>query len=162
MKTIEITDQMYDFLMELSKEINSQDHRCTRMPYFFQVQTTEAVSVGEGQGEEIWHQDGSILETQEEIDEAVKELLDGTEPMPEDNYEKELTLEEAGWCKVNRDYTEVYQEAFFTAKACKEHIAINKHNYREPVDFLSGSFRNPELELVMKFLCELSGGELHK
>ena len=41
MKTIKISDEMYSSLMELSKEINGQDHRATQMPYLFQVQTKE-------------------------------------------------------------------------------------------------------------------------
>lgn len=167
MKKIEITDQMYASLMELSKEINSQDHRATRMPYFFQVQTNEEVAVPYGQGTQIWHYDGSTIETEEEINEAIDDYRDDNlaihVPVEElDQQAKEMTLEEAGWQKGNRDYSKMYQNSFFTAKACKEHIARNKHHYREPVDFLSYAFRNPEMELVMKFLCELSGGELHK
>lgn len=42
MKTIEVTDEMYKFLEELSTELNTQNHRCTAMPYFFQVQTKNA------------------------------------------------------------------------------------------------------------------------
>ena len=32
MKSIEVTDEMYDSLMNISKELNTQGHRCTRMP----------------------------------------------------------------------------------------------------------------------------------
>ena len=44
MKIIEIEDEMYEFLMNLSKELNTQDHRGTAMPYFFQIQTKEKVA----------------------------------------------------------------------------------------------------------------------
>ena len=39
MKTIQVTDEMHDFLINISKELNTQSHRATAMPYFFQVQT---------------------------------------------------------------------------------------------------------------------------
>lgn len=43
MKTIEVSDETYKFLMDLSKELTTQNHRGTAMPYFFQIKTQEAV-----------------------------------------------------------------------------------------------------------------------
>ena len=43
MKTIEVSDEMYDKLVELSKEMLSQDPRCTRMPHLFQVRETKRI-----------------------------------------------------------------------------------------------------------------------
>jgi hypothetical protein len=43
MKTIEVSDEMYEKLMEISKEMNSQSNRGTAMPYFFQVQTKNPI-----------------------------------------------------------------------------------------------------------------------
>jgi len=165
MKTVEVNDEMYEFLMNLSKELNTQDHRGTRMPYFFQVQTKEQIAVPEGCGTEAWHYDGSLIETKEEIEEAVNEWKEWDEATTEFNhledYEVDEILEEAGWRKVNYDYRDNLENCFLTSKACDEHIIINKHNLKSPVNYLSGSFRNPELEMVMKFLCELTGGKLH-
>lgn len=165
MKTIEVNDEMYEFLMNLSKELNTQDHRVTRMPYFFQVQTKEQIAVPEGCGTEGWHYDGSMIETDEEIEETVNEYKEWTKGSCDFNlledYEVEEILEEAGWSKVNYDYRDNLENCFLTSKACDEHIRVNKQNLHSPVNYLSGSFRNPELEKVMKFLCELSGGELH-
>ena len=166
MKKIEISDEMYEFLMNLSKELNTQDHRGTRMPYFFQVQTQEQIAVPEGCGTEAWHYDGSLIETKEQIEEAVNEYKERDETTTEFNhledYEIEEILESAGYSKVNYDYKSNLENCFLTSKACDEHIRINKHNLHSPVNYLSGSFRNPELEMIMKFLCELSGGKLHK
>ena len=67
MKQIEVTDEMYDFLMKLSIEINAQDNRSTAMPYFFQIQTKEQVPTMESCGTEAWHYDGSIIETEEGV-----------------------------------------------------------------------------------------------
>ena len=166
MKNIQVTDEMYEFLMNLSKELNTQDHRGTRMPYFFQVETKEQVSAPEGCGTEAWHYDGSLIETEEEIKEVVFEYKGWDENNSESydklyDYEKESILELSGYQKVNYEYRSNYENAFFTSKACDEHIRVNGHNLNSPKNYLTGAIRNTELETVMKFLCELSGGKLH-
>lgn len=169
MKTIEVSDEMHEFLMNLSNELNTQYHRATRMPYFFQVQTKEQISVPEGCGTEAWHSDGSLIETEAEINEVIIDYKewDGSSPIEMkmlndyQDWEKEEILKEAGWSKVNYDYRDNLENCFLTSKACDKHIEANKHNLNSPVNYLSGSSRNPELEMVMKFLCELSGGKLH-
>lgn len=45
MKTIKINDEMYEFLMNLSKELNTQNHRATAMPYFFQISSIQSITV---------------------------------------------------------------------------------------------------------------------
>jgi hypothetical protein len=160
MKNITITDEMYDFLMELSKEINTQDNRATAKPYFFQIQTNEEVAVPEGCGEKAWYYDGSKIKTQEEIDQVIFDYYDPQYTMDEvkqmDEWDKFDMLRDHGWREVYFDYKNEYQNAFLTAKACKEHIRLNHYHYREPVDYLSYATRNPELEQVLKFISELT------
>ena len=165
MKIIQVNDEMYEFLMNLSTELNTQDHRGTRMPYFFQVQTQEQIAVPDGCGTEAWHQDGSMIETHSEIMETICELKEWDQWDDRfcslDDYERDSILEEAGWNKVTYDYRSNLENAFLTSKACDEHIAANKHNLKSPTNYLSGAYRNPEMEQLMKFLCELTGGKLH-
>ncbi len=167
MKKIDVTDEMYEFLMNLSNELNTQDNRATAMPYIFQIETKEQIAVPKGCGSEAWNCDGTLIETEDEIKEAVFEWKEWDEENQDDydrlkDYEIEEILEVAGWDKVNYDFTNRYQNAFLTAKSCKEHIVSNSHHYTNPVDYLSHAFRNPELEMVMKFLCELTNGKIHK
>jgi len=166
MKKIQVTDEMHDFLINISKELNTQSHRGTAMPYFFQVQTKKRIAVPEGNGIEAWHCDGSLIESDEEIKDAVNEYKDWDEHNTEFNhlqdYEIESILEKAGYRKVNYDYEEVLENAFLTSKACDEYIKKNSHNLSDPVNYLSHAFRNPEMEMVEKFLCELTGGKLNK
>ena len=165
MKTIKVTDEMHGFLTELSKELNTQNHRGTRMPYFFQIQTKEQVAAPEGNGIKAWFYDGSLIETKEEIKEAVIEWQEHSDKEIEfdnlDDYEIEEILEKAGWSEVWYEYKTNLENAFFTEKACKEHIEMNAYHYKEPVDYLSFASRNNEMETVMRFLCELTGGKLH-
>ena len=53
------------------------------------------------------------------------------------------------------DYEHVYLNAFLTERACREHIATNRHHYENPVDYLSYGFRNPELEKVLEILSKI-------
>ena len=164
MKNIEVTDEMYEFLMNLSNELNTQDHRSTAMPYIFQIQTQEEVPAVEGNGNEAWIYDGSKIETEQEISEAIAEYkecdIEDAKNLKE--YERESILEEAGYRKINYEMKDVLQNAFLTSKACDEHIQANKHHYNKPVNYLSHSFRNPELETLIKFICGLTGKEIHK
>lgn len=160
MKTIEIKDEIYDFLMELSKELNTQDNRATAKPYFFQIQTNEEVAVPEGCGEKAWYYDGSKIQTQDEIDQVIFDYYDPQYTMDEikkmDEWDKFDMLRDHGWREVYFDFKKEYQNAFLTAKACKEHIRLNHYHYREPIDYLQHAFRNYELEMVLNFICGLS------
>ena len=165
-KTIILPADMHAKLIELSKSITTQSHRCTAMPYFFQIRTNERIPVPEGCGTEAWVCDGSFIESEEEIKERVLEYKEWPEDTPLfdllPEYEVEEILEASGWRKVNYDYEEKYQNAFFTEKGCRDHIQANKHHYSEPVDYLTHAFRNKEMELIQEFLCALTGKDLHK
>jgi hypothetical protein len=162
MKTIEIADEMYEFLINLSNELNTQNNRATATPYFFQIQDEEEFSVGEGQGEVGWFCDGTIIRTQDEIKEAIFEYKGWEIGCKSDEksfakmkcYDKENILEE-NYRKIYTSSRNVYINAFLTEKACKKHIEANKHHYKKPIDYLSYAFRNPELEKVLEFLKTL-------
>lgn len=178
MKTIEVTDEVYDFLMELSKELNTQSNRGTALPYFFQIQTTEEVAAHDGCGEAVWHSSKceKTLRTKEDMVEFLIEYHFEENPLLSEkemsdaeinikslkDYEIESQIEDKGFVKYFVQEEHQWQNAFFTEKACREHIKRNIHHYRKPVDYLSYAFRNPELEMVLKFLCNLSGGDLRK
>ena len=173
MKTIKVTDEMYEFLMDLSKELNTQDHRCTAMPYIFQVREVEEIPAHEycGDREVLYSSahESELIDLEDKIefikDYEIENVFYEEEIEDIDNqdeYTVDQILIEEGFEKyyVQDHYT--YSNAFLTSKACDEHIRVNKHNLKQPVNYLSGAFRNQELEKVFQFLCELSGGKLHK
>jgi len=155
---------MYNKLMKLSTEINNQDHRHTCMPSFYQIQTTEEIPAAEGCGETAWIFDGTIIRTTDEINNVLydESNLSDVQIDKISDKEKEEKLLEYGWREINIDTQKIYQNAFFTEKACRNHIKQNHYHYSKPVDFLSYATRNSELEFVLEFLCGLTGGELHK
>lgn len=169
MKQIQVSDEIYDFLINLSKEIKSQGQRATATPYFFQVRETKEVPAHKGQGEEVlWSPNYEIeLRTdQEKIDwikEHEEEFIgkDGKEELKEvgnhsSTYELDEILEEVGFESFNVENGYTYSNAFFTSKACDEHIRINKHNLNYPVNYLTHAYRNKEMEMMFKFLIDLT------
>jgi len=183
MKTIEVTDEMYNSLMELSKEMITQDPLSTRMPHMFQIETTEEVAAYVGcDGDEVWvNEDGDELRSEEEIrefiqqyihenDESIIHLQDESarsqsrqkvEEMDDWDLSSFLENLRDNWRMVEVTTMKKYANTFFTSKACKEHIKLNDYHYKKPRCYLNHAWRNPEMELVSKFLCELSGGRLH-
>jgi len=178
MKTIEVTNEMHKALMELSKEMTTQDNRGTAMPHLFQVQETIEAPAHEGSGEEVfWSGEYELeLRTTEDKTEFIKEqghterASQWTDEIDEilngdimDDYTLDnIIVDDYDFEKFYTEEKKVYSNAFFTSKGCDEHIRINGHNLRKPVNYLNHAFRNAEMELVSKFLCELSGGKLHK
>lgn len=171
MKTIEVTDEVYDKLMELSKEIVQQDHRYTRMPYMFQVQTKEKVWDSGLNGDTLMlvREDGTG-EIGEWTEETVRnyctehgcelpENIGELKYFPVDDFDKWLSQNNLIVSSYSIEYK--LQNAFFTAKGCKEHIERNHYHYNSPTDFLSHCFRNPEMELVYTFLCGLQQKNIH-
>lgn len=178
MKTIQVTDEMYNDLVKLSKEYTTQDNRGTRMPYLFQVRDKQRVyymDVNQGSNQ-IWHDGESIVEDFEDL----KDYLDSFGFEYTDKEEGIIKLIFESWTQkylfrredISRDeffkkycpdlkegsysIEEIYTNAFFTAKCCKEHIQNNRHHYHEPIDYLNYADRNPEMELISNFLCEIS------
>lgn len=162
MKTIQVTDEIYAFLSNLSKEIKNQDNRITAMPYFFQVQEDEEIAVPDGCGDEVWVCDGEIcLRTEEDIKNAVFEWKDWELGNKEDEerfkeldyYDIEEILKE-NYIKVNVSTRRKYSNCFFTFKAYQEHISCNGHNLNNPNSYLFHAYRNNELDMLFKFLLE--------
>ncbi len=174
MKTIEISDEMHEALMALSKEMNSQDPRGKRMPHMFQIQTEEEVAAYAGHGTEVWiDSEGSrVYDDEDELRKWIEDHIfqnTGTTESKAKGKAAAMDLDElhdymdekSDCWKVEVETVHKYQNTFFTAKACEEHMAANHYHYKKPVCYLNHAWRNPEMELVAKFLCELSGGKLH-
>ena len=172
MKTIEVTDEMYEFLTDLSNELNTQNHRGTQMPYFFQIQTTEEKPTSDGMGEKVWVMEGEIcLRSEKDIRDAIYEFKEWEDINSGEadilyshlmEHEKDNILKGAGYQPFDVINETKLQNSFLTGKACEEHIKLNHYHYNNPVSYLSYATRNYELEKVMQFLCEITGGKIHK
>lgn len=165
MKTIEISDEMYEKLIAIGTEMTTQDPRGTRMPHLFQIRELKEVPAYEGNGDRvIWVHYGETL-SEDEVKKIVKK-----EMKLKGSY-KDVELTDWG----NRDWLSdnnydsydvqdqmVFNNAFFTAKACQEHIDANHYHYTQPIVYLNHSWRNPEMETISEFLCNIVGKNNHK
>lgn len=175
MKTIEVTDEMYNSLIELSKEMLSQDNRATAMPHMFQIRTDEEIPAHDGCGESIWIENNGEIELRSDEDEKdyiiqfeaelfndemIVQKTAKVEAMSE--YEISSWLEKHDFRQIEVSISHKYANTFFTAKACDDHIKRNHYHYNNPVSYLNHALRNPEMELISKFLCQLTCGKIHK
>lgn len=173
-KTIEVSAEMHDKLIQLATEMTTQDPRGTRGPHIFQIRDYKKVYDWNLNGDvAIWVNDyGTEIET---LDEFKEYLTENDIAIPEDieaiwdegqswHYDMEEFLEENEIELKRCSYTfePVYVNAFFTAKAAEEHLRLNHYHYHKDADvYLSHGWRNPEMEMVVTFLCNLVGKEMH-
>ncbi len=175
MKTIEVTDDMYKFLIDLSTEIKEQDNRATSMPFLFQVRETKEVPAHKGCGEEVFYSSEYEIKLRTD-NEKVEWIEEHFENFIGTSYEQEAEgvgnhtstwdlddmLREMDFEEFNVDTDHTYSNAFFTSKACNEHIRINKHNLKQPVNYLNHAYRNDEMEMIYKFLLGLTNNDSPK
>lgn len=179
-KTIEVSDEMYDKLMELATEITTQDPRGTRMPHMFQIRDWKKVYDWKCNGHQIIWVDVRESFEVETLEDLIDYLsgsghFDGMEDYQEQSEIAEITRlweenEIEDWISENCEDLEecsytmepVYINNFLTAKAAEEHLRLNHYHYhRDAQVYLNHAWRNPEAELVSQFLCNLVGKDLH-
>ena len=138
MKTIKVTDEVHAKLIALATEMTTQDHRCTRGPHLFQIQKTEKCAAYEGQGDRVWVDDeGQQVDDPESYTEEYKESLSGQKLYDFEDMDIDEKMDYMDCYQVNETTREVYQNCFFTAKACQEHIEANHYHYHNPVNYLN-------------------------
>lgn len=167
MKISNLTKEDVKFLRELKQELNTQDNRMTANPRFYQIQHERFVASFDGEGNYFEAvSNGVRLGIYTYDDEGLEELKDVLLADYDEEYSEDV--EEINSLKLEKldndsldlkcyggDYEHVYVNAFLTERACREHIAANRHHYRNPVDYLNYGFRNPELEKVLEILSKI-------
>ena len=174
MKTIEISEEMYNKLIELGKEMTTQDPRATRMPHMFQIRDWKKVYDFELNGDTrilVDRSDSCEVETFEEL----KDYLESSEIDFDGENLKKLWEDKGGydlgeWLEEHCSSLELcsytleahYTNSFLTAKAANDHLKANYYHYHPKADvYLNHAWRNSEAELVSEFLCGLVGSPLH-
>lgn len=152
MPTIEVTDEEYKFLKELSKELNTQDNRCTADPLGFLIRYTDFEPGPEDLYDSNWridyYMDGDEFDSEEELREYIEKNYDKTE------YGVESMISDGTF--YMRPVSKFETNFFLTAKECEAHIKCNKHNLRgDPHSYGIHMFRNPEMEKLLKILKKI-------
>ena len=65
-------------------------------------------------------------------------------------------VDECEHWKWDYQWIDTYKNFFLTQKACEDHIKLNHHHYTDAQPYLFHAWRNPEMEIVQQFLCELT------
>lgn len=175
MKTFEVSDAMYNYLIQLATEMVEQDKRGTRMPHLFQIRDWKRVYDDNLNGDErvFIDSDGdyTVIETLEALKQYIKsedvEEPENLEELWNDIYRQwELT----DWIDENLPKLQessyslepIYINGFLTAKAAEEHLKSNDYHYHPNADvYLTHAWRNSEAEMVSKFLVGLIGKEIY-
>jgi hypothetical protein len=174
MKTIEISDEMYDKLIELANEMTTQDMRGTRMPHMFQIRDWKKVYDAELNGDVHIYLDrgnGIEIETADSLIDYLNESeIEFDEDGIRDMWVNDKDFDLPDWIddhapdlqQYSYSLVPEYSNSFLTAKAAQEHLDRNHYHYHKKADvYLNHSWRNPEADLVSEFLCGLVGKSLH-
>lgn len=141
-------------MLETSKEMNTQDNRCTEYPLFVVWEKVKDY------GDVSWCDQ---VERKPEID------IDNLCEKCQEKYRIEDLPEYCEDCDedcfvwFNWEWKPNLKAGFFlTAKACQEHIDQNDYHYSEAKTYAYGCWRNPEMEEIIKFMREISKGKKWK
>lgn len=139
---IDIPDQLFEELLEIGNEIETQDNRATASPYFFQIAITKKIYEMSPNSTENYD-----WMDPENPDDIITDITDHT--YDPDRYEK-----------IYYTTRVEYENAFLTEKGIQKHLDQNRHHYRADVGvartYLHHAFRNPELYAIFAFLKHLT------
>lgn len=168
MRQIEVSQEDYDFLKELSHELNTQTNDGNADPVYWGVMEHKMEAAPEDCGDPfIYMGDGATMTTEE----AVQYVDENIHDYEEETQEKWKDIDK-NWMDEVVDFIHdemgvnecrvVWQEeksvisrdtgAFLTKRACKEYIEKCHYNHSKPHTYAMTAYRNFELERLLKIL----------
>jgi hypothetical protein len=133
---------------KLGSLIQSQDNRATDAPIFIVQQKRSYVTeAGYNESRYEWRETESG-DYSGPADDAEEERLD--------RFYSNEGHEPKGWKRFAVMDVWEFVTACFTEQGCKDFIAINGHNLKEPRIYAEGSYRNEEFRAIRKALIDLA------
>jgi hypothetical protein len=173
MKNIQVSDEVYDKLMSIANDMTTQDPRGTRGPHIFVIREFVKDYDWGLNGDErcLVDSDGDYFSI-EKFDDFLEYLDDRSveydketaREMWEDfSYDLDEFIEEnkLSLSRITYNWVPKDHNAFFTERACEDHIKSNHYHYNKPMSYLKHGWRNPEMETIQEFLCGLVGKRMH-
>lgn len=168
MKTIELSDQDYEFLKELQHELNTQTTDGNAQPVFWGVMETREEGVPEGCGEpRVYMGDGGTLRLNDAIEYTEEYITDGNREQWE-RLDKTSMEDFVGFCNDALRWNDVRvvdverksrlsdtTGAFLTKRACQQYIEKYGYNHSNPQTYAMTAYRNFELERLLTILRNL-------
>lgn len=131
-------------MQQIGELIRTQDNRITDQPIFIVQQKCRIYGVDDDYADgHMWY-DPIGVESYDDAGKAERDAdreAEGLKPIP--------------WRRGGYVDTWQFVTACFTEQGCKDYIARDGHNLREPRIYAEGSYRNQEWRDVRKFLAEL-------
>ena len=172
MKTIQITDEDYEFLQDLQHELNTQTNDGNADPVYWGVMEKKDYVVPDGFGDPLIHFDDGTWDLEEAIA-VVEEHLkseygenDGGEEVEAwkevdksdirdvyDYMDNVLGFDDIGiFDHVEEDELCRYTGAFLTKREAKRYVETYAYNHNQPSTYAMTAFRNFELARLLKIL----------
>lgn len=143
-----------ELIKEIGHKMANQDNRATQYPMFCVYEIVER-SVADGQGESR-RKDMDSIDLDDLCEKCAKLHEDG-EDLPDqcDDCDSDCF-----WNCEEELEPNLQAGVFFTAEACQKHIDENHYHYNKPVVYGIGSWRNPEMVEVMKYILTVAGEKI--
>ena len=165
MKTIQLSDEAYEFLKDMQHELNTQPNDGNADPLYWGVIEEKEEGVPEGCGDEkIYLGDASTVDLSDAIS-IIEEHLEDNDKELWETVDKTNIQDVANFCVIVFGWSEarvVYTDtkyrlskmtgAFLTKRACKEYIERYGYNHTKPHTYAMTAFRNFELEKLLNIL----------
>jgi len=164
MKNIEVTDEVYDFLVDLSQKMKTQDNRATASPFMYIITEMVERPAAEGCGEsKLIDEEGVEYDLDDVKKEYANEIrhyfdemenmeLEITNEMAEEFLMEELNAREVYYAIEREAPHKMRMNVFFTEDAVRLHLKQNAHHYNEGDDYVICGWRNPEMAKLHEFL----------
>lgn len=150
MKTIQVTDEEYDFLVKLKHELRTQDNRSTANPIFLVQEEIKVISneeYGCSDGYDIVEKVTGDYSTYETKCEAYRDLLEMGYGKEDIRGEVDEVPYQCRWEAIQYCFTEKGAQAF---------IDIDKHNHNKLRIYADGLYRNVEMTTLRNLLLNLT------
>lgn len=140
--------ELPDFLLEISRNLNTQDNRGTANPMFVVFEKEIIVTHADYDHDRIeWSREDDPSVTADSRQHARLEKLYAS------------GRDTPNWYRVTVKEIDRFVTVCFTEKGCKDYLEINRHNLRKPFIYAAGSYRNHEYQQMRNWLMGLTKGD---
>lgn len=170
MKTINITDEQYEFLKKMSENMEKQYSRGTAYPLFCVYQKVKIFTPEDFSDDFEFYDKEENSYSLEEIIELLKNkdeflaIFDCEEKLYDRFIEEEYNVESiADDLNLELQYyrTEIVPvsgQVYFTEEEAQNHIDFNNYHYKEPFTYVVNAWRNPEMKTILDILYGITNG----
>lgn len=156
MKTIQVTDDQYEFLMRTAKNLKTQDNLCTEDPLYVVYKKEEQIVDG------MYYHDYEVKYRHSEYEGFFNDRKE-VEEWVNEYYGEDKTAEQKRKIvsKILDDFhyvteKDVFVAAFLTREAAERFMNANRYHWHKPHIYVESNWRNNEMITLRKILLGLN------